>query len=345
VDEHIVRVQARQKKRQDAHAIQQRRNILEKHHKRLVSQQKQSNQGVPPLATFFKLPSVAVILSSAPLTTLEKDFEKEYLPTIITSELDAWREKALDSFLLILGIGPWATSRNLLHPATRLTARFRCLRCKKLPRTCTLEECLDFSSACLHTCSPGQEWSAAFFEKDEKAFDITMRLLSVLGISAEDPESSQRFSSTNTLVHCKSCPGMILMQPQAAIGHAHRHERMDFALVSQEGCSVTALRRTLNNGLVQLLLEPSPSSEQIQTLKIFGCLHCRPHVFSPTEPTTTIDKPGAEKFFSFNGLRCHLKAKHGVGKPRDEDIYLRQSGSNIRSQHLRVLQERGFIRI
>lgn len=172
IDKHILHVRNKVQKKEDKLVLQLRIDLLVKNHQRLVSKCRDESGGaVPPLFTFLKLPGVSIVSSSSSTVTLTGDFGRDYLPDIIRSDVQEWRAAAYRSLADKLGFSDWNTSRNLVHPAKRLTARFKCKSCNKLPKSCEVDGCLDFIAACLHQCKEGEVWDAASFVRHDQVRD------------------------------------------------------------------------------------------------------------------------------------------------------------------------------
>jgi hypothetical protein len=104
--------------------------------------------------------------------------------SLLKSQVNAWVTKAKSEFGEKMGVKRWKSiSKNELHPAERMTARFKCKRCPVLDEGYGEDGCFDFVGACAHDCSkPGQKskgnwkWGAEQFEKDEQVdFQIYLK--------------------------------------------------------------------------------------------------------------------------------------------------------------------------
>lgn len=352
IDKHILHVRNKVQKKEDKLVLQLRIDLLVKNHQRLVSKCRDESGGaVPPLFTFLKLPGVSIVSSSSSTVTLTGDFGRDYLPDIIRSDVQEWRAAAYRSLADKLGFSDWNTSRNLVHPAKRLTARFKCKSCNKLPKSCEVDGCLDFIAACLHQCKEGEVWDAASFVRHDQIADFSRRLLAALDIQEDDPASKALFKKSDKIIHCRSCPGYIIMTPRLAIGHSARHETMQFKILELAELPAS-IERIPGYGLLQHLGDSSPSHERLKALKVFGCRHCDQMDGLSSEPPTESQRKKSQMLTYF-GLGSHLKAKHSVRSVRDEDVFISfaevaslssaSAGTKATGDLASTLQEGGYI--
>ncbi|KAJ6488029.1 hypothetical protein C8R45DRAFT_264013 [Mycena sanguinolenta] len=203
-------------------------------------------------------------------------------------------------------------------------------------------------------------WKAENFVKDDKAINAMIKLVHLCGIDAEDPSSFKVLQGIGPRILCLSCPAPIVMFPSSVPGHSHRHEEMDMSLLTLTEAQALVVS-PIEEGLTKKVMGPNDVSvKQAQKTWKFGCRHCEQHVPPPVEEkkapepartdekiveeqaqeggTTADEQPESgsgkielvqkkenpkkqPKRFEFNGLRSHLKEKHSIALPHDEDFY------------------------
>ncbi|KAJ7512674.1 hypothetical protein B0H11DRAFT_1946827 [Mycena galericulata] len=274
---------------------------------------------------------------------------------LLTSELARWRKSAEAGLGAALGIPEWKTARsNKLHPCARLTARWNCGTCSKVARPYKWDECLDYEGVCKHECQKGKKstWKVEQFVKDEKACTAMTKVVKLCGINAEDPDSFKALDDIGPRILCLSCSAAIVMRPSSVAGHSHRHDEMEMSLLSQAD-AVAVLLAPVEKGLAMKLIgHDDYGNKRVQKTWVYGCRHCHQHALPPPpveekapEPEAATDQMvGSDaqaegesktaepekkektqkkqpKRFEFNGLRSHLKEKHSIQLPHDEDFY------------------------
>ncbi|KAJ7266961.1 hypothetical protein B0H12DRAFT_1179422 [Mycena haematopus] len=279
---------------------------------------------------------------------------------LLASEMRSWRKTAEAQLGATLGIPEWRTARsNRLHPVARLTARWTCGKCGEVARAYKWDGCLDYQGVCKHECKKGKGslWKAENFVKADKPINAMTKLVKLCGIDAEDPGSFKALKDIGPRVLCLSCPAAIVMCPSSVPGHSYRHEDMDMSLLISENAHALVVF-PIQQDLAKELMEPNDVKvKQTQKTWKFGCRHCEQRVpkvegkKKATEPGKTDEKKvegqmqgddkSAEeqpegktepvqkkenpikkpKRFDFNGLRSHLKEKHSIALPSDEDFY------------------------
>ncbi|KAJ6595755.1 hypothetical protein DFH09DRAFT_1135523 [Mycena vulgaris] len=280
---------------------------------------------------------------------------------LLTSELVRWRKGAEAALGATLGVPEWKTARNnRLHPVARLTARWNCGKCGKVARAYKWDECLDYEGVCKHECTKGKKrnpmeslWKAEYFVKDEKAVNAMTKLVKMCGIDAEDPGSFKALADIGPRILCLSCPAAIVMRPASVAGHCHRHEAMEMSLLTQEEADAILVAPVEKGLVMKLIGYDDYKNKQVQKTWKYGCRYCHQHVLPTAEkvpepalpqenvPQPEVIVPESEeqpegkaepvktdknqkkqlKRFEFNGLRSHLKEKHAIPLPHDEDFY------------------------
>lgn len=283
--------------------------------------------------------------------------EETIVKTLLTSELVRWRKNAQAALGVTLGIPEWKTARNnRLHPVARLTARWNCGQCGKLARAFKWDGCLDFEGVSKHECARGKKrstkeslWKAEQFVKDVKAVDAMTKLVKLCGIDEEDPGSFEALADVGPRILCLSCHAAIVMCPSSVPGHSHRHDEMQMSLLSQADADAVVLAPVEQDLAKQLLGYDDYKVKKVQKTWKYGCRHCHQHTL-PIEEKAPEAEPGVAnegvsvegeqqltgkteevkkdknqkkkpKRFEFNGLRSHLKEKHAIALPNDEDFY------------------------
>lgn len=252
-------------------------------------------------------------------------------------------------------------SKKRLHPVDRLTARFVCKKCAQVPRKHGEERSLDFAAVCRHRCPhldkkqrAREEWNPHKFEPDTKVIQAIEQILIRLGTTAEDPASLDAVKDVGTRLACVACPHSLRMDFNNAVRHCKRHDQPRFDLVDEDLAEV-ADGDAIELGLVAEVMGKSKEAQKRCGLRIYGCRHCRAMqamaavvasasgesnseqtdneqtdeqtgtAQTSTEATKTTKRrkngvPEA-KLFSFNGLRSHVKEKHGITEIGDEDVF------------------------
>ncbi|KAI0631100.1 hypothetical protein C8Q77DRAFT_1159804 [Trametes polyzona] len=299
-------------------ALQRKRAEVESHYAGLASAHPKPL--LPSLAEFRKLSAIKAIEASP--TAQNASLSDPLVASILENNLQQWRDSARAALAAVLGFPRWkAMSRKKLHPVDRLTARFRCKRCDAAGKDTGKDGGLDFTRACEHICAPlskkaraRQQWSADNFVPDQRAIDAVTRVLELCGTNPEDVDSLAIADSVGDRVRCAVCS--MTMDVRSVARHCKRHEECTFALLSEADIST---RRPLEHGLAARLLGRIASTSHINDT-IYACRHCDV-VNGEDAGTQTQRRP---KTLSFNGLRSHLKDKHGVVAVADEDFYRQQ---------------------
>ncbi|KIM86769.1 hypothetical protein PILCRDRAFT_315239 [Piloderma croceum F 1598] len=338
VDAEMTKIIESRKRSSHEEAYRRRRSDVEQHYNRLKSFGKE--KVLPNLAEFRRLPIINVLQSKTSATTgVAGDLQKSQLVAeLLQDDLSKWRESARIALTHTLGFSGWkSASKTKLHPVDRLTARFRCKKCAQNDHKVYEEGCLDFAGACVHVClrpnlkkRTRDRWTADQFEKDEKAIDVISKVLELCGVNAEERESIQKVEALGSRIKCQSCESKITMTFRNLIGHAQRHQNMQLSLVSAEEAGSFSMRHS-EFGTCSKMLGPKLQAKKLRDLQNYGCRHCQ-HVatggtsnattgtevwrFSKRSPATNVTR-----LFNFNGLRSHLKEKHGIERICDEDIF------------------------
>lgn len=164
------------KRREDEAIYRSQREEVEKHYNRLKSTS--PHNIFPTLAQFRQLPVIKLVQSQRKdsSATARRELMAGSLADMLQGDLEKWIQSSKDAFGAILGYpGYKSASKIKQHPVDRITARFRCKRCRKEGRKYAQDGCLDFAGVCAHVCQDSsmekrvkERWEPAQFESDTK---------------------------------------------------------------------------------------------------------------------------------------------------------------------------------
>ncbi|OCH87233.1 hypothetical protein OBBRIDRAFT_796411 [Obba rivulosa] len=307
-----------------------------------ASHQKELQGQLPNLGEFRKLPVMRVLQATASgeSATQTQNVQESILVTALMKDnLRDWQKSTRAGFAALLGFADWRNaSKNKLHPVDRLTARFRCKNCDVRKNSLDAGS-FTFDEACKHTCwEPNkkqrarQTWSVKQFTPDQQVIDFVYRVLRQYGVNAEDAASLATVPMHEPTIVCLSCPSKIVMDLDCAMKHCRRHPEMDFTVVSPGEAQKYLQGGPFKPGATLLNMCFSQKAGQEPTPKTYGCRHCR-NLLKPgaapenvageqqVAPAGSIRVAMKQKLYSFNGLRSHVKAKHGIERIGDEDFF------------------------
>ncbi|KAI0366835.1 hypothetical protein BV20DRAFT_951546 [Pilatotrama ljubarskyi] len=313
--------------------LQEKRSGVEAEYARLKSLQ--PKQVLPSLSEFRKLSVVKAVEASS--SKKDPSLTDPFVASILEENLQQWRDAARAALAAVLGFPGWKPmNKRRLHPVDRLTARFRCKRCDAAGKGIGKDGGMDFASACEHVCAhlskkarSKQRWSAEDFVPDQRAINALSSVLELCGTKPEDADSFAIADSVGDRVRCASCS--LNMDVRSVARHCQRHENPAFTLITASEWSEA---QALEHGLTATLLSKSPSGKSERDKKIYCCRLCNQHPTSRgTSATAETGQAagagnGEPKSMCFNGLRSHLKEKHGVETIADEDFF-RQKESEV----------------
>ncbi|TFK73485.1 hypothetical protein BDN72DRAFT_834612 [Pluteus cervinus] len=259
--------------------------------------------------------------------TMALGTESHIVRSMFLRELKEWQDRARDGLSEVLGCGGWkyaGKSMDNVHPTKNAGARFKCSNpgCAKLADKYKFRRdagSLTYTQAIAHECTEVRNgkrkkvrrWDPSNFVRDETS------------ISALKQFVHQTWDASEEVIHagilvCKSCTPPVVLTVGDVAGHAQRHEEMEIEVVdSEEKMKAAFATRNLQPiipGLANHMLGPAyEKKNKFAGLRNYRCVYCVPK----TDQSTGDPK----KPFDFNGLRSHLKAKHGITRPRDEDYY------------------------
>ncbi|KAJ8517942.1 hypothetical protein ONZ45_g4935 [Pleurotus djamor] len=309
------------------------------HYSRLKSLPKNAGRVFPNFAVFKALPAIVSLGQVSPDAKIDYGARLKsdgLLHKLLEDQLHQWVDKAKSDLGAILGSPGWkSATKKAVHPVERLNARFLCIHCESKPSRSNLVKprSLTFKEACEHACPnlPATDktpWDSEWFKVDTKAQNAIEQ---VLPKDYYNPFKTHVFSSIDeNLFLCGSCEAAIVLGFSDIAEHAHRHDSMVVtSLSTREAAALLAKPREM--GLTKRLFYGNgPLGKEEQNQKKLGCRHCTQR-HKPSRVRT--DQAEAEKEgkkeekspavvkASFNGIRSHLKAKHGILVLRDEDIF------------------------
>ncbi|KAH9855350.1 hypothetical protein C2E23DRAFT_725022 [Lenzites betulinus] len=308
----------RKKTREHDLALVKKRTHVEQEYARLRSEDQQAI--LPSLPEFRQLSVVKTIVASP--NAKNSSLADPLVASILQDNLKQWADAARAALAATLGFPGWKNmSKKKLHPVDRLTARFRCKRCDAAGKDTGIDGGLDFARACEHICSLGskkarhkQRWNSDNFVPDQRSIDAVRQVLELCGTKPEDAESLTIADSVGDRVQCTSCS--VNMDVRSVARHCKRHEACNYKLLPESD------EHILEHGLAAKIMEESDTVLNPQRYKkTFACRHCKP-----------IPAGGQPKLMIFDGLRSHLKEKHGVAWIGDEDFYT-QKDSDTSANH------------
>lgn len=176
VDEEMVKMAEARKRRADEEILKNTRKEVERQYNRTKSQSPKDNI-LPTLSQFRLLPVIKLVQSQqtpGSTTDVFRDLKSGLLANMLEGDLDKWLKAAKETFGTMLGFPRYkSVSKTKLHPVDRVTARFRCKRCRKEGRKYAQDGCLDFAGVCAHVCHDSsmekrikEKWDPSHFETD-----------------------------------------------------------------------------------------------------------------------------------------------------------------------------------
>ncbi|KAG1871846.1 hypothetical protein DFJ58DRAFT_762568 [Suillus subalutaceus] len=348
VEAQLLKMQIHRQNKENEASYRQRRDDVEQYYNRLRS----AGTVLPSLYEFRKLSVMTTmqgsVTGSRPNSSgLAKDMKNSALVAeLVAADLKTWMASAREKI--------WrSASKMKLHPLDRITARFRCQGCGKVAKRYEKELCLDFAGVCAHECPSDDkknkkpvDWSVDRFIKDEKASNAIARLLTLVGITDEDANACNTVKMLGARIRCLSCEhAFIIMDFPTLIGHSHRHDNMQVAILPKgEGPE-----RAFEAGLSAKLMDMGFKSRKLRSEANYRCRHCVPADESAdagmngeervstgesivkeshmedsqtgNQERRQRNKKSKLRSMDFNALRSHLKGLHGIEMVSDEDFF------------------------
>ncbi|EKM58120.1 uncharacterized protein PHACADRAFT_206959 [Phanerochaete carnosa HHB-10118-sp] len=202
-----------------------------------------------------------------------------------------------------------------------------------------------------------ESWKAENFAPDSGAIDIVERLLVRLGCAADDERTAKIVASLGSRIICLSCRQRIRMDFRTLLYHCYRHESMQFDIVPE---TVSADDQPIEYGLRAKLVAPTSGAERQRRIyfcrhcpppgdvsQALAAIAREPQDHTPDKQTSAATSRSAAedgstrenaaevrpprsaarprqkqpKVLNFDGLRSHVKDKHGIEWIGDEDFY------------------------
>lgn len=356
IEAQLLKMQIHRQNKENEASYRQRRDDVEQYYNRLRS----AGTVVPSLYEFRKFSVMTTmqgsVTGSRPNSSgLAKDMKNSALVAeLVAADLKTWMASVREKLSELLGFPKWrSASKTKLHPLDRITAQFRCQGCGKVAKRYEKEQCLDFAGVCAHEC-PGDDkknkkpvdWSVDRFIKDEKASNAVACLLMLTGITDEDANARNTVKMLGACIRCLSCEhAFITMDFPTLIGHSHRHDNMQVAILSKgEGPE-----RAFEAGLSAKLMDMGFQSRKLRSEANYRCRHCVPASESADAGMDGEERVSTGEFIAkgshikdsqtgnqerrqrnkksklrsmdFNALRSHLKGSHGIEMVSDEDFF------------------------
>ncbi|KAG2118220.1 uncharacterized protein F5147DRAFT_260925 [Suillus discolor] len=354
IEAQLLKIQTHRQNQENEASYRQRRNDVEQYYNRLRS----AGTVVPSLYEFRKLSVMTTmqgsVTGSRPNSNgLAKDMKNSALVAeLVAADLKTWMASAREKLSELLGFPKWrSASKTKLHPLDRITARFMCQGCGKVAKRYEKERCLDFAGVCAHECPSNNkkdrkqvDWSVDRFVKDDKASNAVARLLTLVGITDEDTSACNTVKVLGARIRCLSCEhAFIIMDFPTLIGHSHRHDNMQMAILPEgEGPEYP-----FEAGLSARLMNMGSKPQKLRSEPNYRCRHCIPASKSAdagidgegqvsteesiakeshTEDSQTGNRQRNRKSklrsMNFNALRSHLKEVHKIEMVSDEDFFV-----------------------
>ncbi|KAF4564653.1 hypothetical protein EYR40_010820 [Pleurotus pulmonarius] len=301
-------------------AQKERMRIIENHYNRLRSLEGKAKKILPNLETFKTFPIISSLqtASSSVDTDMEAQLKSNGLVLkVLNDEIEQWVKDAKAQMCYLLGSPGWKTpDLKGLHLVQRADARFVCIRCEGLwkPNYIGKKRSLDFKDACGHRCpslgSGNVEWNVDWFKADDKAINVIKKVLLATSVDPSRPNSLQELKDMGAVFACFSCEAAIVMGFEGLAEHAHRHRDMDVAVLKQPEADLILTHPVVHGLTKKILAASAKAMESGET--------------EAPAPSTKRRKGKKEKLassYNFDGLRSHMKAKHGVLTLRDEDYF------------------------
>ncbi|TFK26625.1 hypothetical protein FA15DRAFT_667321 [Coprinopsis marcescibilis] len=290
IEHDLMRLEERRDRRLQETLYQENRQQILQHYAHLQSSKQYPV--LPSLTAFRQLPVITMLQT----TDGEEKTQAEHvsnslksdavLSNMLKTQINTWVGKAKDDLGVVMGEKKkWkSVSKAEVHPAERLSARYKCTRCQVIGNAYAEDGCFDFAGACTHDCSKPKQgkknkntwkWESKSFVKDEKASAVIQHYISECKLKDKGLKSVEELGpSLKAFVVCKSCPSPIIMQFQNMIGHSHRHEKMEYSIVEQEDVGAIAGKYMFHRGYTKKLMRSTDQAKKAQDKKVYGCRYC-----------------------------------------------------------------------
>jgi len=318
----------RREERTESEEREGRYRQVEKLYERLRSESPRS--ALPTFPVFRELGIMSVVLNNRKKTAavVKEEMASPVFRSLLEDNLSVWRENQQRTLLKLLGRPNYRHgSSTKTHPLDLYSARFNCKKCKDQALKHFKRVSLSFADVCKHECvglsckpkDSSGKWSINQFELDKKAINAAKAFFDMAKVKEDNKCVGDIPAQAKVL--CESCDGMVAMNSlDDVFEHGQRHENMAFSLLPG------STQPFLESGLRDELLGFARSATKKRKTKCFGCRHClsRENI-NPSQGMRKEDQGKTEKkpsrLFDFDGIRSHLKSRHGVEYVADEDFF------------------------
>jgi len=335
IETDLIKIEDRRAIRKQQRAYQECWHNIEQCYDRLKGESSRFKV-LPTLSEFKKLPVIELLLSR-PTTVTASDLQTDPMTTLLSDDLDKWRKEVQDAFAKKLGYLNWKTPSSLkLHPVYQLSALFTCTGCANRGLR---EQVLTFTNACSHVCpaiskrkGTKEVWKIDQFAPQDRARRAVERFASLHGINLELEVSLCAPTLVGGHILCLSCSVAIVMNFSSMIQHSTRHENMEMTMLTEEEMLET-VEVPVEYGLTEKITRTGKEAIEERDAVVYKCRHCidvgRSQSVADSSAVDTAlskdkynrDRGKKGRLMSFNGLRAHVKEKHGVRWIADEDYY------------------------
>ncbi|KAG7092723.1 hypothetical protein E1B28_009052 [Marasmius oreades] len=279
INAQLLKIKEQRARRTHEDNYRKARGSVAKHYNRLRFGKQETP--LPTLERFRELPIITQLQKNARSDLdLDAELQSPLISSLLNTQLEEWRTKTMDHLGTLVGqpAGWKSASTQVLHPVQRVTARFKCGRCKRLEMSYQEDECFDLAGVCAHQCKPEKKdrvlhWNVEKFTTDEKAINAMTKVVKLCNIHPESSSSISALKGMGCRILCMSCEPLIVMSPESVVGHCHRHDDMEMRLITKEEAEAIMKDRPPVK-LAQRLLGNEKRFQAARKLMVFGCRHC-----------------------------------------------------------------------
>lgn len=289
---------------------------------------------LPTLSTFRQLGVISVVLNNRKKTAAaaKEEMASPVFQSLLEDNLSMWRENQQRVLLKLIGSPNYRhVSKTKPHPLDLYSARFNCTKCKDQAAKQFKPISLSFADVCKHECVGSKHksknssgaWSISQFVLDEKAVNATKQFFGMVNLKEDNADVGDLFARLKVL--CQSCDGKVVIKGLDGLhAHCQRHDNMKFLVFTGDTTPC------LQWGLRDELLSRNWSAAKKRKSKSFGCRHCPPARANSNSShgKRRVDAFGRTRteqkhyrLLDFDGIRSHLKSRHGVENIADEDFF------------------------
>ncbi|KIM24769.1 hypothetical protein M408DRAFT_26734 [Serendipita vermifera MAFF 305830] len=315
-----IRIQSSRFHTVQSKANDERRQAIKQHYLAKIASQKHS----PSLSKFLSFPAIKSLITNAS-GDIAHTLKSRTIQDLISAEVRSWREHARQEVQVLLGSDrdfhgkaageppEWDSFQILVPLEERCTSLFTCSKCSNLEGKYKRAGVLDFGGLCGHECvikhrnkAQRPKWAVANFKVAKRAQEIVATMIQL-------KKRSIAYTGTNFLLGnggeyirewiCGNC-AIGPMCVQDLVWHCQRHDEQNISL------TLTPVRK--GRGYFSFAQSASGKLEEDRKEKKFRCAHCLGVAEDPVQPG----------LMNVDGIRSHLKSKHDISNPRNNDIYL-----------------------